>query len=170
MGALMGGFVGPLVEPLGRPLVDPLVGPQVRFRLLCASPLFGWVEGCFRWEVLDGVGGCRWGRSDFPPFFNAFFHFSRFFFVFFFAFLRFSSLFSSSPKGQGQTTAKFTAKIGNFTPTPSASTPCKTSRFRGFLRNISGNRGDSRENLGLGWFRGILGSQEAFVQIATAYK
>ena len=53
---------------------------------------------------------------------------SRFFNAFFRVFLRFSSLFSSSPKGQGQTTAKVTAKMGNFTPTPSAPTPCETSR------------------------------------------
>ena len=85
-------------------------------------------QHCSRWEVLNGVGVD--GVGVIFPFFYAFFVFFMNFFVFFFAFLRFSSLFSSSPKGQGQTTAKFTAKKGNFTPTPSAPTPCKTSQSR----------------------------------------
>ena len=85
-----------------------------------------WVVAKF-WEVLNGVGVD--GVGVIFPFFYAFSRFSTHFFrFFFFAFLRFSSLFSSSPKGRGQTTAKFTAKKGNFTPTPSAPTPCKTSR------------------------------------------
>ena len=71
------------------------------------------------WEVLNGVGVD--GVGVIFPFFDAFFRFFTHFFAFF-------SLFSSSPKRQGQTTAKFTAKMGNFTPTPSAPTPCKTSR------------------------------------------
>ena len=49
------------------------------------------------------------------------------FFVFFthfsFFLLRFSSLFSSSPKGQGQTTAKFTAKKGEFHSDPVCTDP-----------------------------------------------
>ena len=81
----------------------------------------------FYWEVLNGVGVD--GVGVIFPFFYAFFVFLRIFLLFFFAFLSFSLLFSSSPKGQGQTTAKFTAKMGNFTPTPSAPTPCKTSRI-----------------------------------------
>ena len=40
----------------------------------------------------------------------------------------FFSFFSSSPKGQKGKEQQFTAKMGNFTPTPSAPTPCKTSR------------------------------------------
>ena len=79
----------------------------------------------FYWEVLNGVGVD--GVGVIFPFFYAFFVFLRIFSLFF-AFLRFSSLFSSPPKRQGQTTAKFTARMGNFTPTPSAPTPCKTSR------------------------------------------
>ena len=49
------------------------------------------------WEVLNGVGVD--GVGVILPFFTHFCAFLRIFFVFFFAFLRFSSLFSSSPKG-----------------------------------------------------------------------
>ena len=52
--------------------------------------------------------------------FFVFFRFSSFFFVF----LRFSPLLLKD-KGEQQ---QYTAKMGNFTPTPSAPTPCKTSR------------------------------------------
>ena len=69
------------------------------------------------WEVLNGVGVD--GVGGIFPFFR--------FFSFFFVFLRFSSLFWHSPRGQGKQ-LQFTAKMGNFTPTPSAPTPCKTSR------------------------------------------
>ena len=93
----------------------------------------------YTWEVLNGVGVDGVG-GIFPFFFSFFFAFS-FFFVFlrfssfFFAFLRFSSLFFvflrfslvlSEDKGKR---LQFTAKMGNFTPTPSAPTPCKTSRY-----------------------------------------
>ena len=83
-------------------------------------------------------GWCRWGRSDSPlfsrifPLYYAFFPlFSRIFAFFplfsriFPLFLRFSLLLLMD-KGQQQ---QFTAKMGNFTPTPSAPTPCETSRF-----------------------------------------
>ena len=92
-------------------------------------------------------GWHRWGRSDFPLFyaffriFYAFFRFSSFFFVFLrfsllrfssrFAFLRFlrlSSLFSSSPKGQGpqgQTTAIY-CKDGEFHSDPVCTDPAQT--------------------------------------------
>ena len=73
-------------------------------------------SNCHIWEVLNGVGVD--GVGVIFPFFYAFF-------PFFHAFLRFSSLFSSSPRGKQQ---QFTAKMGNFTPTPSAPTPGKTSR------------------------------------------
>ena len=74
------------------------------------------------WEVLNGVGVD--GVGVIFPLFLLIFRFLTHFFAFFF------SLFSSSPKGQGQTTAKSTAEKGNFTPTPSAPTPCKTSRIQ----------------------------------------
>ena len=81
----------------------------------------------FYWEVLNGVGVD--GVGVIFPFFYAFFVFLRifslFFFRFFFVFLRFSLLLLKD-KGKQQ---QFTAKMGNFTPTPSAPTPCKTSRF-----------------------------------------
>ena len=69
---------------------------------------------------VDGVGVIS-------PFFHAFFPlFSCSFPLFFTLFSPCSSLFSSSPKGQGQTTAIYW-KMGNFTPTPSAPTPLRTS-------------------------------------------
>ena len=74
-------------------------------------------------------GWCRWGRRSFPIPFCFFVVFLRFFIYFFFVFLRFfasSLLFSHSPREQGQ--RQFTASMGNFTPTPSAPTPCTTSR------------------------------------------
>ena len=84
------------------------------------------------WEVLNGVGVD--GVGVIFPFFYAFFAFLRIF-SFFFVFLRFSSLFSSSPKDRGEQ-QQFTAKMGNFTPTPSAPTPCKLRHFRGFQEGI----------------------------------
>ena len=84
----------------------------------------------FLWEVLNGFGVD--GVGGIFPFFRFFFCFSslfRFFFLrfssLFFVFLR-SSLVLSEDKGKR---LQFTAKMGNFTPTPSAPTPCKTSRF-----------------------------------------
>ena len=68
----------------------------------------------FNWEVLNGVGVD--GVGVIFPFFNAIF-------PFFYAF----SPFLLKDKGKQQ---QFTAKMGNFTPTPSAPTPCKTSRFK----------------------------------------
>ena len=104
--------------------------------LLGKSELF---EG-FTWEVLNGVGVDGVGGS-FPFFyvffflaflrFFVFFRFSLVFFVFFrfsaffFVFLGFSLILLEDKGGQLQ----FTAKMGNFTPTPSAPTPCATSRF-----------------------------------------
>ena len=59
--------------------------------------------------------------THFPPFFTHLFPFFYAFFPLFFAFL----CFLLKDKGKQQ---QFTAKMGNFTPTPSAPTPCKTSR------------------------------------------
>ena len=70
------------------------------------------------WEVLNGVGVD--GVGVIFPCFCAFFRFSLFFFVF----LRFSLLL---PKDKGKQ-QQFTANMGDFTPTPSAPTPCKISR------------------------------------------
>ena len=58
----------------------------------------------------------------FSPFFYADF---PFFLHIFPLFLRTFPLFLLKDKGKQQ---QFTAKMGNFTPTPSAPTPCKTSR------------------------------------------
>ena len=66
--------------------------------------------------------------SLFYAFFRFFFRFSSFFLVF----LRFSPLLLKD-KGEQQ---QFTAKMGNFTPTPSAPTPCKTSWFWKPLRTF----------------------------------
>ena len=71
------------------------------------------------WEVLNGVGVD--GVGVIFPFFYAFFAFLRIFRLFF-AFLRFSSLFSSSPKGQGQTTAIY-CKNGEFHSDPVCTDP-----------------------------------------------
>ena len=71
---------------------------------------------------VDGVGGIL----PFFVFFCFVFAFSFCFVVL--RFSSFSSLFSASLTGQGETTGFFTLKMGNFTPTPSAPTPCKTSR------------------------------------------
>ena len=60
------------------------------------------------------------------PFFYAFFVFLRIFPLFlriFPLFLRFSLLLLIKDKGKQR---QFTAKMGNFTPTPSAPTPCYT--------------------------------------------
>ena len=59
------------------------------------------------WEVLNGAG-----LDDFPLFLRIFP-----------LFLRIFPLFLLKDKGKQQ---QFTAKMGNFTPTPSAPTPCKT--------------------------------------------
>ena len=85
------------------------------------------------WEVLNGVGVDGVGVTF--PFFNAFFPFFYAFFPFFYAFFAFfpffyaffsfffaSPLFLLKDKGKQQ---QFTAKMGNFTPTPSAPTPSK---------------------------------------------
>ena len=56
--------------------------------------------------------------------FSSFFCFSSFF-SFVFVFLRFSLILLEDKGEQLQ----FTAKMGNFTPTPSAPTPCATSRL-----------------------------------------
>ena len=77
--------------------------------------------------------------SEWFSLFLRIFVFYALFFVFFCSFFFvFLLLFSSSPKGQGQTTAKFTAKMGNFTPTPSAPTPCKTSRLCKTQKSLHG--------------------------------
>ena len=69
------------------------------------------------------------GSEWFSPFFSHFSPFSTQFSPFSTHFSPFSAHFSPfSPKGQGQTTAIYCKKMGNFTPTPSAPTPCKTSR------------------------------------------
>ena len=68
--------------------------------------------------------------------FLVFLRFSLFFFVFF-VFLRFSSLFSDSLRGEGKR-LQFTAKMRNFTPTPSAPTPRKTSRSCQCLFDLGG--------------------------------
>ena len=62
------------------------------------------------WEVLRW-GWCRWGRRNFPLFY-------AFFFLRFFVFILLED------KGKR---LQFTAKMGSFTPTLSAPTPCKTS-------------------------------------------
>ena len=78
------------------------------------------------WEVLNGVGVDGVGRI-FPLFLRIFPLFLRIFPLFlrnFPLFLRISPLFLKDKAKEQQ----FTAKMGNFTPTPSAPTPCKTSR------------------------------------------
>ena len=77
------------------------------------------------WEVLNGVGVD--GVGGIFPFFTFFFVFFRFS-SFFFAFLRFSSLFFVFLLEDKGEQLQFTAKMGNFTPTPSAPTPCATSQ------------------------------------------
>ena len=81
------------------------------------------VECCVAVHDLGGSqwGWCRWGRSDFPLFYACFPFFLRIFPLF----LRFSLLLLKD-KGKQQ---QFTAKMRNFTQTPSAPTPCKTSRM-----------------------------------------
>ena len=113
------------------------------------------------------MGWYRWGQRNFPisSFFFVFLHFvvSNFFFVFirffvfslfffafsfFFVFLRFSSFFLrvffvflrsslmlSKDKGKR---LQFTAETVNSTPTPSAPTPCKTSRFGDLGHDMGG--------------------------------
>ena len=79
------------------------------------------------WEVLNGVGVDGVGVI-FPFFLRIFPLFLRIFPLFsrvFPHFLRFSLLLLMG-KGKQQ---QFTAKMGSFTPTPSAPTPCKTSRM-----------------------------------------
>ena len=77
-------------------------------------------------EVLTGIGVD--GVGVIFPFFT---HFSPFLCIFplflriFPLFLRISLLLLKD-KGKQQ---QFTAKMGNFTPTPSAPTPCKTPRL-----------------------------------------
>ena len=55
------------------------------------------------------------------------------------------SLLLLNDKGKQQ---QFTAKMGNFTPTPSAPTPCKTSRnhFSEFLRNVAPSKSPGRKD------------------------
>ena len=88
------------------------------------------------------------GSEEFSPFFSLAF---SFFFVFprfaslFFVFLRFSGILL---RGRGKR-LQFTATMGNFTPTPSAPTPCKTSRVKTFVSNVGNCRehyGNSREH------------------------
>ena len=81
----------------------------------------------FSWEVLNGVGVD--GVGVIFPFFTHFSFFKQFF-AFFFAFLRFSSLSLLLLKDIGKQQQNLLQNKGNFTPTPSAPTPCKTSRFR----------------------------------------
>ena len=73
------------------------------------------------------MGWCRWGRSDFP-FFTHFSSFSTHFSSFSTHFSPFSSLSLLLLKDKGKQ-QQFTAKMGKFTLTPSAPTPCKTSRL-----------------------------------------
>ena len=63
------------------------------------------------------MGLVRWGQRSFP---------FVFFCLSFFVFLRFSSFSLALLEDKGKR-LQFAAKMGNFTPTPSASTPCKTS-------------------------------------------
>ena len=77
------------------------------------------------------------GSEEFSPFLRFllfFFAFLGFFSSLFFVFLRFALFFfaflSFSPRGQGQKMTAIYCKNGNFTPTPSALTPCRTSRLR----------------------------------------
>ena len=77
-------------------------------------------------------GGCRWGRRGVSHyfcflcflFFSLFFFFSLRFSSSFFAFFRFSPILP----GRERKRLQFTVKMGNFTPTPSARTPFRTSR------------------------------------------
>ena len=79
------------------------------------------------WEVLHGVGVDGVGEI-LPPLFLFFLRFFAFFCSFFV--LVFSFVFPRSPLillEEGQK-LQLTGKMGNFTPTPSAPTPLKTSR------------------------------------------
>ena len=75
-------------------------------------------------------------QGDFPLFFYAVF---PFFLTHFFAFLRFSSLFSSSPKGQGRTTAIY-CKNGEFHSDPVCTDPVQNFPMLAWplCRNMSG--------------------------------
>ena len=110
--------------------------------------------GCAKlhWEVLNGVGVD--GVGVIFPFFHAFFPFFYAFVPLFFAFLCVSY--------------RITAKMGNFTPTPSASTPCKTSRLQGDKtasfcgkmsgREVTGNKSAPQSSIELydPWISGPL--------------
>ena len=69
--------------------------------------------------------GLAWmGSEEFSPFLR--FYISLLFFVFFVSFFFAFLLFSLRTRGKR---LQFTAKLGNFTPTPSVPTPCKTTRI-----------------------------------------
>ena len=99
------------------------------------------------------------------PFFTHFSLFSSFFRLFF-AFLRFCLLFSSSPQQH------FTAKMGNFTPTPSAPTPCKTSRSsqNPFGASLNMNSGVFRFRVFLGYARNKTRSKETLVSRSASVR
>ena len=111
------------------------------------------------WEVLNGVGVDGVG-GIFPFFFFAFFFFV--FFLFFFAFLFSFFAFLLSLKGQGKTAAIY-CKIGNFTPTLSALTPCKTSRSTG-LKWQGFVGGNSLRLQTHDTFKGVLKLQEDLIK------
>ena len=75
------------------------------------------------WEVLNGVGVD--GVGGIFPFLSVFYIVSLLFVVFLFLFILHFSLTLLEDKGKR---LQLTAKMGNFTPTPSAPTPCQTSR------------------------------------------
>ena len=91
---------------------------------------------CFllQWEVLNGVGVD--GVGVIFPFFYAFFHFSM-------HFSPCSSLFSASPKGQGQTTAIY-CKNGEFHSDPVCTDPIKNFPIQNFRKGFIGQRGLAR--------------------------
>ena len=89
------------------------------FRFAC--PVF--LRNARGWPVLNGVGADEVG-VNFPLFYAVF--------PFFYAFLRFSSLFSSSPEGQGQTTAMY-YKNGEFHSDPVCTAPVQNFPKRGCI-------------------------------------
>ena len=85
------------------------------------------------WEVLTGVGADGVGGLFHYYFFFVFLSFSSFFLVFFFfLFFFFFFAFLLILLAQEQTTATYW-KMGNFSPTPSAPTPFRTSRMIGMV-------------------------------------